>query len=82
MARGAAEAIAAAGKEGQIILIGTDAIPEAKEAVKAGRMTGTVAQFPYEMGVLAIEAAIKALEGRPVADRIDAPIKLLLQDDV
>ncbi|MGC8787296.1 MAG: substrate-binding domain-containing protein, partial [Anaerolineae bacterium] len=82
MALGAAEAIAAAGKEGKIILIGTDAIPEAKEAVKAGRMTGTVAQFPFEMGVLAVEAAIKVLEGRPVADRIDAPIKLLLKEDV
>lgn len=82
MALGAAEAIAAAGKEGKIILIGTDAIPEAKEAVKAGRMTGTVAQFPFEMGVLAVEAAIKVLEGRPVADRIDAPIKLLLAADI
>jgi ABC-type sugar transport system substrate-binding protein len=82
MALGAAEAIAAAGKEGEIILIGTDAIPEAKDAVKTGRMTGTVAQFPFEMGVLAVEAALKVLEGRPVAGKIDAPIKLLLKADV
>lgn len=82
MALGAAEAIAAAGKEGDIILIGTDAIPEAKDAVLNGRMTGTVAQFPFEMGVLATEAAIKALEGRPVAENIPAPIKLLLKEDV
>ena len=82
MALGAMEAIAAAGKEGEIILIGTDAIPEAKEAVKAGRMTGTVAQYPFEMGVLAVETAIKVLEGRPVADNIPAPIKLLLAEDI
>jgi len=82
MALGGAEAVAAAGKEGQIILIGTDAIPEAKQAVKDGRLTGTIAQFPYEMAYLALEAAIRVLEGRPVAERIDAPIKLLLKEDV
>lgn len=82
MALGAAESIASAGKEGEIILIGTDAIPEAKDAVKNGRMTGTVAQYPYEMGVLAVETAIKVLEGRPVAEDIPAPIKLLLKEDI
>jgi len=82
MALGAAEAIAAAKKEGQIILIGTDAIPEALTAVKEGRMTGTVAQYPFEMAALAVEAAIKTLEGRPVASFIEAPLKLLLKADI
>jgi ABC-type sugar transport system substrate-binding protein len=82
MALGGTEAVQAAGKGGEIILIGTDAIPEAKDAVKDGRMMGTVAQFPFEMGVLAVETAIKALEGRPVAESIPAPIKLLLKEDV
>jgi len=82
MALGGAEAVKAAGKEGKIILIGTDAIPEAKQAVKDGRLTGTIAQFPYEMGYLAIEAAIRVLEGRPVAEKIPAPIKLLLKGDL
>ncbi len=77
MALGAVEAVKAAGLEGQVIVIGTDAIPEALEAIKAGRMTGTVAQFPYEIGVLAVENAIKLAEGRPIPTRIDAPIKLL-----
>ncbi|MCG8351955.1 MAG: substrate-binding domain-containing protein, partial [Chloroflexales bacterium] len=81
MALGGIEAVQAAGKEG-IILIGTDAIPEAQQAVRDGKLVGTVAQFPFEMGVLAVETAIKVYEGRPVASRVPAPIKLLLKDDV
>ncbi|MGE5602057.1 MAG: substrate-binding domain-containing protein, partial [Nitrososphaerales archaeon] len=82
MALGGIEAVAAAGKAGQIILLGTDAIPEAQAAVKDGRLNGTVAQFPVEMATLAVESAIRALENRPVAATIDAPIKLLQQADI
>jgi ribose transport system substrate-binding protein len=82
MALGAAEAVKAAGLEGKVAVIGTDAVPEAIEAVKAGRMAGTVAQFPYEIGVLAVENAIKAKMGRPIPSRIDAPIKLITKDNV
>jgi ribose transport system substrate-binding protein len=82
MALGAAEAVAAAGLTGKVAIIGTDAIPEALEAIKAGRMTGTVAQYPYEIGVLAVENAIKLKEGRPIPSRIDAPIRLLVASSI
>jgi ABC-type sugar transport system substrate-binding protein len=81
MALGGIEAVAAAGKS-DIILIGTDAIPEALQAVRDGKLVGTVAQFPYEMGYLAVETAIKVIEKRPIATRMAAPIKLLLAADV
>jgi ribose transport system substrate-binding protein len=82
MALGAAEAVKAAGLEGKVAVLGTDAVPEAIEAVKDGRMAGTVAQFPYEIGVLAVENAIKAKLGRPIPSRIDAPIKLITKANV
>ncbi len=82
MALGAAEAVRAAGLEGQIIIIGTDAVPEALDAIREGRMTGTVAQYPYEIGVLAVENAIKLAEGRPIPMSIDAPIRLLTAENV
>ena len=82
MALGGMEAVEAAGLGGQIILIGTDAVPEAQQAVAEGRLVGTVAQFPFEMGVLCVESAIKVLEGRPIAMMIESPVKLLLVDDV
>ncbi len=82
MALGGMEAVEAAGLGGKVMLIGTDAIPEALQAIKDGRMTATVAQYPFEAAVIAVETAIKALEGRPVAAKIDSPIKLLLQADI
>jgi ABC-type sugar transport system substrate-binding protein len=82
MALGAVAAVQAAGLEGKVIILGTDAIPEALDAVRAGSMAGTVAQFPFEVGVLAVENAIKLVEGRPIPTRIDAPIKLLTAADL
>jgi ABC-type sugar transport system substrate-binding protein len=82
MALGAVAAVQAAGLEGQVIILGTDAIPEALDAVKGGSMAGTVAQFPFEVGVLAVENAIKLVEGRPIPSHIDAPIKLLTAADL
>jgi ABC-type sugar transport system substrate-binding protein len=82
MALGGIEAVEAAGLGGKLILIGTDAIPEALQAVKDGRLAGTVAQFPYEEAVICVENAIKLLEGRPISTKIDAPIKLMLKADV
>jgi D-allose transport system substrate-binding protein len=81
MALGGMEAVEAAGAEG-LILIGTDAVPEATQAVADGKLTGTVAQFPREMAWLAVENLIKVLEGRPISPKVDAPIKLLLAEDV
>src|SRR5437773_7755992 len=46
MALGAVEAIAAAKKTGQIIVVGFDALAEAREAIRGGSMDATVAQFP------------------------------------
>jgi len=82
MALGALQAVRAAGLEGEVIILGTDAIPEALDAVREGGMAGTVAQFPFEVGVLAVENAIKLAEGRPIPTRIDAPIKLLTAADL
>ena len=82
MALGGMEAVEAAGLAGKIILLGTDAVPEAQQAVADGRLMGTVAQFPFEMGVLCVENAIKVLEGRPIAMLIESPVKLLLLADV
>lgn len=62
MALGAIEAIKAAGKLGEIIVVGFDAIPDALEAVKKGEMAATIAQQPYLMGQLAVEKAYEYLE--------------------
>lgn len=46
MALGAIEAVRAAGLEGEIAILGFDALPEALAAVRDGKLTATVEQFP------------------------------------
>jgi ribose transport system substrate-binding protein len=66
MALGAMEAIAAAGKTGKIKVLGFDAVDDARKAIGTGAMVGSVAQFPSEMGRLAVETAAKLLAGEAV----------------
>ncbi len=80
MALGAVEAVKAAGKAEQVTIIGTDAIPEALAAVKAGELAGTVAQYPAEEARIATSLAILALQGKPIEGFIASPIKLITQD--
>lgn len=77
MALGAVEAVYAAGKGGQIVVVGTDGIKDARDAIIEGRLAATVAQLPYLMGKMAIETAVKLLKGEPVPFRQDVPLLLL-----
>jgi ribose transport system substrate-binding protein len=77
MALGAAEAIAAAGKTGKIVVVGFDAQTEAREAIKKGTMAATVAQFPSRMGATAIENAAKLLRGEKIEAFTPVSIELV-----
>jgi ribose transport system substrate-binding protein len=77
MALGAMEAIAAAGKTGKITVVGFDALPEARAAIKKGTMAATVAQFPQKMGGMAVESAAKLLKGEAIAPFTAVPIELV-----
>ncbi|NDJ60844.1 MAG: substrate-binding domain-containing protein [Chloroflexi bacterium] len=82
MGLGVVEAIEAAGRAGEIIVVSVDAIPEALAAVEEGRLAGTVAQFPDEMAVLAVEAMLKVVEGRPIAPQLESPVVLITQENL
>ena len=66
MALGAIEAIEAAGRTGRIRVLGFDAVQDARRALLAGTMEATVAQYPDEMGRVAVETAVKVLKGESV----------------
>jgi D-allose transport system substrate-binding protein len=51
MALGAVEAVENAGRLGQIVIVGTDGIPDALEAVKQGRLNATCKQDPAAIGL-------------------------------
>ena len=77
MALGAMEAIAAAGKTGKIVIVGFDALPEAREDIKKGTMAGTVAQFASRMGGTAVEYATKLLAGEKIPEFTPVAIELI-----
>ena len=66
MALGAVEAIQAAGRTGRIRIIGFDAVDDARKAIAAGRMEASVAQYPEEMGRIAVESAAQLIRGERV----------------
>jgi len=80
MALGAAQAVKNAGKQGRVVIVGLDATDEAKEAIKQGLMSATVAQFPDVMGAMGIDAAVKAYFGGELEPTIYAPVELLTKD--
>ncbi|MBN1618623.1 sugar ABC transporter substrate-binding protein [Candidatus Dojkabacteria bacterium] len=77
MALGAVEAIKAAGKEEQIIVVGFDATKDGLAAVENGSMAATVAQLPSEMGKMGILKAISILEGINIEKEIPTEVKLI-----
>ena len=77
MALGAIEAIAAAGKTGRIRVVGFDALDDAKKAIAAGTMDASVAQFPAEMGKVAIESAVKVLRGEKLPPSIMVRLEMV-----
>jgi ribose transport system substrate-binding protein len=82
MALGAIEAIAAAGKTGKIRVLGFDAVDDARKAIVAGTMEATVAQFPSEMGRIAVETALKAMKGEAVPADVTVRIGLITRENV
>lgn len=57
-----------AGKYKDIAVIGFDAGASQKAAVAAGYFLGSITQDPYMIGYLAVELAVKAINGEAVAD--------------
>jgi ribose transport system substrate-binding protein len=69
MASGAIEALEAAGKKDTKV-VGIGGVPEAIDAIKAGRMLATAEFNGYKMGCLATMAAVRYLRKQPVPETI------------
>ena len=80
MALGAVEAIAARGKTGRIKVVGYDAVEDARKAIDQGAIVASVAQFPSEMGRVAIESANKLLKGETLPAEQLVRIDLVTKD--
>ena len=80
MVLGAVEAIAQAGKEGKIVIVGFDAIEDAKQAIREGKMDASIAQYPGEMGRLAVEKAVEVVKGNTIPFYIPTKVELITKE--
>ncbi len=82
MAVGAAKAVDDAGLAGKVIIVGTDGIPAAMDAIQKGTMAATITPLPYYQGYWSVEAAVRLLSGQKVPDWIVAPAQLITKDNM
>lgn len=79
MILGAIQAAEAAGRAGDIVFVGFDAVDDAVAAVEAGRLAATVAQQPAEIGALGVQTAVDYLGGNDVDEYIPVPLSLVTE---
>ena len=79
MAQGAQRAVEAAGAE--TLVFGFDGTIPVCELVIQGKILGSTAQNPYQMGVLGVQEAIKAVNGETIETRIDSGATVVNKDN-
>jgi ribose transport system substrate-binding protein len=62
-----------------IPVIGADGLNEIINLIEEGRLFGTVAQNPYDMGFLSIETAMKVINGENVERYIDSGVDIIIK---
>jgi ribose transport system substrate-binding protein len=83
MALGIVKAIDAAGKSGQIKVVGFDNIPAIRPLVKQGKVLATVDQFGSQMAANAIDLGLKSIKDKqPLKGWIKTPVELVTAQNV
>lgn len=82
MAIGAIKALEAAGKAGDVVVVGTDDTDPMKEQIKKGNAYATVANPPYFLGKVAIETGMSYLDGEDVEEKVTLDAEIVTKDNV
>ncbi|OQD55434.1 transporter [Streptomyces phaeoluteigriseus] len=81
MALGAIKALGSkAGKSVQVV--GFDGTPDGLTAVTNGTLYASVAQQPSQLGRIAVDNALKAFQGKKVAETVKVPVKVVTKANV
>lgn len=80
MAMGALQACESQNRD--MVIIGTDAIPDALQAVKDGRLTATVLQDAVGQASTSMDVAVKVANGETVENLYKVPFQLITIDNV
>jgi ribose transport system substrate-binding protein len=77
MALGAVAAVKAAGREGQVLVVGFDNISAVRELVKSGRVLATADQHGDRLAVFGIEYALEMLKTQGLPVSRETPVELV-----
>ncbi|MET8943936.1 substrate-binding domain-containing protein [Streptomyces sp. NPDC004542] len=81
MALGAVKALGSkAGRSVQVV--GFDGTPDGLTAVKNGTLYASVAQQPSQLGKIAVDNALKAVQGKKVEETVKVPVKVVTKENV
>jgi ribose transport system substrate-binding protein len=80
-ALGAAKAVDAAGLTGKIVVVGYDASPEARAAIKSGSMYGDAIQHPDQIGSKTVDAIAGSFTGKIIPAKISVPVGTFTKAD-
>lgn len=82
MGQGAIQAIEQSGFSGKVQVFDFDAAPDDIAAIKAGTLTGTVAQYPDLQAEAAIQACLDVLDGKTLDAHTKTKAALVTKDNV
>ncbi|PKW07948.1 ribose transport system permease protein [Streptomyces sp. 1222.5] len=81
MALGAIKALGSkAGRSVQVV--GFDGTPDGLKAVQDGTLYASVAQQPTQLGRIAVDNALRAVQGKKVEPTVKVPVKVVTKDNV
>lgn len=81
-ALGGLAALQKRGLADKVLVYGIDGSPSGKAMVEQGKMVGTSAQFPMEMGKMVAEMAYRYLDGKEIEKLVYVPVKLITKDNI
>jgi ribose transport system substrate-binding protein len=70
------------GKKGQVKVVGFDASSDLLEALRGGTIDALVVQNPFRIGHDGLAAAVAAVQGKPVARRIDTGVVVVTRENL
>ncbi len=80
-ALGAVSALQSAGKLENVTIVSVDGAAEAVQAIKAGKLLSTSAQFPREIGEVSAKLAYDHLDGKPVDKDVKIRVELITKEN-
>lgn len=81
MGLGIVKAVENAGKTGQIVVVSVDGNQDALESVAAGGLSATVAQYPFAIGQLGVQACEVAVKGGELPANVESPTALVTEEN-